>query len=66
MGTSLEEAVDFQILVVPSGEIIREAGELGKEKLPVVRQAMEDEMKKTLRDDGVYLPSSTWFIMAKK
>jgi ubiquinone/menaquinone biosynthesis C-methylase UbiE len=66
VGTSLEEAVDFQILVGPSGEIIREAGELGKEKLPVVRQDMEDEMRKSLREDGVYLPSSTWFIMARK
>ncbi|NIS10042.1 MAG: methyltransferase domain-containing protein, partial [Candidatus Dadabacteria bacterium] len=66
VGTSLEEAVDFQILVGPSGEIIREAGELGKEKLPEVRKDMEDEMRKTLREDGVYLPSSTWFIMAKK
>ena len=66
VGTSLEEAVDFQILVGPSGEIIREADELGKEKLPSVRKDMEDAMRKTLRDDGVYLPSSTWFIMARK
>ena len=66
VGTSLQEAVDFQILVGPSGEIIREAAELGKEKLPEVRQDMEDEMRKTLREDGVYLPSSTWFIMARK
>jgi len=66
VGTSLQEAVDFQIMVGPSGEIIREAAELGKEKLPEVRQDMEDEMRKTLREDGVYLPSSTWFIMARK
>jgi len=37
IGTSLQESVDFQILVGPSGEIIREAGDLAKEKLPLVQ-----------------------------
>ncbi len=66
IGTSLEEAIDFQILVGPSGEIIREAAELGKEKLAVVREDMRKSMKKYERADGVYMPSSTWFIMARK
>lgn len=66
IGTSLEEALDFQILVGPSGEIIREAGELGREKLPEVREDMKRSMKKYEKADGVYMPSSTWFIMARK
>ena len=66
IGTSLEEAVDFQILVEPSGEIIREAAELGQEKLPEVREDMRKSMEKYLRDGGVYMPSSTWLIMARK
>ena len=66
IGTSLEEAVDFQILVGPSGEIIREAAELGQEKLPEVRDDMRKSMEKYLRDGGVYMPSSTWLIMARK
>jgi len=66
IGTSMEEAIDFQILVGPSGEIIREAAELGQEKLPTIREDMESSFKKYERADGVYLPSSTWFIMAKK
>lgn len=67
IGTSMEEAIDFQILVGPSGEIIREAGDTGQEKLPLVRNDMENAMKKSLGSDGgVYLPSSTWFIMARK
>ena len=37
MGTNLEEAIDFQILVGPSGEMIREAGDEGREKLPRTR-----------------------------
>ncbi len=66
VGTSMQEAIDFQILVGPSGEIIREAAELGQEKLPHIIQDMEDSMKEHERADGVYLPSSTWFIMARK
>ena len=66
IGTSLEEALDFQILVGPSGEIIREAGELGRETLPEVREDMKRSMRKYEKADGVYMPSSTWFIMARK
>jgi len=67
IGTSMKEAIDFQILVGPSGEIIREAGDQGQEKLPLIRSDMENSMKNNLRSDGgVYLPSSTWFIMARK
>ena len=66
IGTTIEEALDFQILVGPSGEIVREAAELGQEKLPVIRQDMASSMKQFEKPDGVYLPSSTWFIMARK
>lgn len=66
VGTSMQEAIDFQILVGPSGEIIREAAELGQEKLPTIRADMERSFKEHERADGVYLPSSTWFIMARK
>ena len=62
----MEEALDFQILVGPSGEIVREAAELGREKLPDIREDMKSSMKKYEKAGGVYLPSSTWFIMATK
>jgi ubiquinone/menaquinone biosynthesis C-methylase UbiE len=66
IGTTMEEALDFQILVGPSGEIVREAAELGQEKLPQIRSDMMSSMKAYEREDGVYLPSSAWFIMARK
>jgi SAM-dependent methyltransferase len=66
IGTSLEEALDYQILVGPSGEIIREAGELGQQKLAEVREDMKKSMEKYVKNGGVYMPSSTWFIMARK
>lgn len=66
MGNDLEEAVDFQILVGPSGEIIREAGEAGQEKLPEIRADMKAMLSEYLVDGGVKMPSSTWAIMARK
>jgi len=66
IGTNVQEALDFQILVGPSGEIIREAEEQGQEKLPEIREDMMSSMRKHERADGIYLPSSTWFIMARK
>jgi SAM-dependent methyltransferase len=66
IGTSLEEALDYQILVGPSGEIIREAGELGQKKLHEVREDMRRSFEKYVKNGGVYMPSSTWFIMARK
>ena len=66
IGTSMEEAIDFQILVGPSGEIIREANELGQEKLPDIRQDMKSSMTPHEKEDGVFMPSSTWLIMAIK
>lgn len=66
IGTSMDEALDYQILVGPSGEIIREAAGLGQQKLPEVREDMKRMMEKYRRNGGVYMPSSTWFIMATK
>lgn len=66
IGTSVEEAIDYQILVGPAGEIVREAGELAGEKLPVIRAELETLMRDNWRGDGVYMPSSTWAIMARK
>lgn len=66
IGTSLQESVDFQLLVGPSGEIIREAGDLAKEKLPLVQNDIKQYMERHMRGNEVCLPSSTWFIMARK
>ena len=50
----------------PSGEIIREAGDEGQRKLPEVRSDLRDLMSPYLREEGVFMPSSTWAIMARK
>jgi ubiquinone/menaquinone biosynthesis C-methylase UbiE len=66
IGRNIEEAIDYQILVGPSGEIVREAGAEGQRKLPAIRQDLRELMEPYLRAEGVFMPSSTWAIMARK
>jgi ubiquinone/menaquinone biosynthesis C-methylase UbiE len=66
VGRTVEEAIDYQILVGPSGEIVREAGEEGQRRLPEIRNELAKLMRANLREEGVYLPSSTWAIVARK
>jgi len=66
IGNTLDEAIDFQLMVGPSGEIIREAGDLGQEKLPELVDDMKNTMSEYEKDGGVILDSSTWLIMARK
>jgi hypothetical protein len=66
LGRDVAEAVDYQLLVGPAGEIIREAAEEGQRQLPAIRQALHAAYEPHLREDGVFMPSSTWAIMACK
>jgi SAM-dependent methyltransferase len=67
IGRTIEEAIDYQILVGPSGEIVREAGELGQTKLPDIRRELSELFQANLGSDGgVYFPSSSWAIVARK
>ncbi len=66
IGLTVEEAIDYQILVGPSGEIVREAGEEGRRRLAEIRAKLNEVLQGHVRKDGVYLPSSTWLIMARK
>jgi|ERR1041385_778808 ubiquinone/menaquinone biosynthesis C-methylase UbiE len=66
VGRTIDEAIDYQILVGPSGEIVREAGEEGQRLLPEIRAKLENLFRDHVRDGGVFMPSSTWMIMARK
>ncbi len=67
VGRDLAEALEYQLAVGPAGEIVREAGELGREKLPEIRDELIRMLRANQRDDGsVWLDSSTWAIVARK
>ncbi|WIO74681.1 class I SAM-dependent methyltransferase [Porticoccaceae bacterium LTM1] len=65
IGRTLDEAVDFAVALGPAGEIIRLAGEQGEKLLPEVTAALRETLGEFVRDDGVWAPSSTWFIRAR-
>jgi len=66
VGRTVDEAIDYQILVGPSGEIVRLAGAEGQRRMPEIRARLGELFRDHLRDAGVFLPSSTWLISARK
>lgn len=66
VGVDIEEAIDYQVLVGPAGEIVREAKDEGRRRLPEIREKLRGVFAKSLREGGVFLPSSTWAITATK
>ncbi len=64
IGRDLDEAVEFAMALGPAGEIIRLAGEDGEKLRPPVKSALRRRFADQLRDDGVFMASSSWFVTA--
>lgn len=64
VGRTVEEAIDYQLLVGPSGELVRLAGEEGRRRMPELRARLAGLFHNYSRADGVFMPSSTWLISA--
>lgn len=65
IGRDLNEAVEFAMALGPAGEIIRLAGVEGEKRKPQVVAALRETLSAYVRPDGVWGPSSTWFISAR-
>ena len=65
IGRDLAEAVEFAMALGPAGEIIRLAGEEGVKRKPEVVAALRETLSPYARNDGVWAPSSTWFVSAR-
>ncbi len=65
IGRDLAEAIEFAMALGPAGEIIRLAGDDGVRLQPQVIEALTDALAPFVRADGVYAPSSTWFVSAR-
>lgn len=66
LGRDLDEAVAFQLQIGPMGEIIREAGDLGLEKLPIIERDVRAFLSGFQREGGIRLPTASWAIRAVK
>ena len=65
IGRNLDDAVGFAMALGPAGEIIRLAGSEGERLKPQVEAALRETLSRYARKEGVWAPSSTWFITAQ-
>ena len=65
IGRNLDDAVEFAMALGPAGEIIRLAGGEGERLKPQVVAALRETLSRYARKEGVWAPSSTWFITAQ-
>ncbi len=65
IGKDIAEAIEFAMALGPAGEIIRLAGEEGERLKPEVTVALREALTPYLKKNGVWAPSSTWFITAR-
>jgi ubiquinone/menaquinone biosynthesis C-methylase UbiE len=64
IGRDLDDAIEFAMALGPAGEIIRLAGEEGVKRKPRVVEALKEALGPYVRPNGVWGPSSTWFVTA--
>lgn len=65
IGKDLAEAIEFAMALGPAGEMIRLAGAEGEKRKPEVVAALHETLSPYARNDGVWGPSSTWFVTAR-
>ena len=65
IGKDVSEAIEFAMALGPAGEIIRLAGTEGEKRKPEVAKALRETLARYSRADGVWAPSSTWFVTAR-
>lgn len=64
IGRDMNDAIEFAMALGPAGEIIRLAGEEGEKCRPQVVAALKEALAPFARPDGIWAPSSTWFVSA--
>ena len=65
IGRDIDEAIEFAMALGPAGEIIRLAGAAGEKVKPQVVVALRETLSVFVREDGVWGPSSAWFLTAR-
>ena len=66
VGSSLDDAVRFQLALGPAGEVFREAGEEAERQRESIEQALREALAPYHEETGVVMPSSSWTITARR
>ncbi len=66
VGSSVKEAIAFQLAIGPAGETFREAGQLGIDRRADIDAALTEMFSTVEQDDeGLWMDSSSWLITAR-
>ena len=65
IGTTLDEAVDFNLALGPAAEAVRLAGDEGAAMRPELAALLREALAQFVTDDGVYGPGSVWIVTAR-
>jgi len=66
IGRDLAESIEFAMALGPAGEVMRLAGAEAERLKPQVIDALTKALTPFVRKDGVWAPSSTWFVTARR
>lgn len=62
IGKDPEEAMEFALAIGPAGEVIRLSGKAAEAKMGEIKSSVAKALEPYKKDDGVWMPSSTWFV----
>ena len=66
VGTSVQDAIDFQLAIGPAGEVFREAGQEAEDKRSEIEAALAEAISAQKTDaEGIVMPSSSWVISGR-
>jgi ubiquinone/menaquinone biosynthesis C-methylase UbiE len=66
VGSTVEQAMQFQLALGPAGEIVREAGAEAERRKVEIESALRSELARHLHDGEVVMQSASWTITARK
>ncbi len=66
VGSTVEQAMQFQMAIGPAGEIVREAGAEAERRRPELESALRAELARHLTSSGVIMQSASWTVTARK
>ncbi len=64
-GRTIDECIEFQLALGPAGEVVREAGQEGEAKRPIIVGELTTLIAPYMTAGGVVLPTSSWTVSAR-